>query len=1045
MQPRLLAVNLNGMIPGGDRTGRKIIPLGTGESELAMLQILARSGWHGPIGILGHTEEDAELKLRKELDGLQRLAPRLTLPTDLSTLRVAPAPPPPPAPAPARPSASLGPPGEPFVPGKFGRALDTRVRALLTAGKPDFRRPGLLIEARVRLGSRENFNVLVASEAKSSPTHWELYSYAGTGELSFYLPGALPAEIKSGVDVADGRWHHVAALYKPDEIQLFVDGAQVHRQAIRRTADAEGGAAQFAIGRLVEGGLGCDGFVESVRLARSPRPSGNAGAEALTPNAATLGFFAFETVNDFDGWSTLATTVPPTGPTRPRDASADAPRKINRDEPWKQGEDDWVDDRWNRTVPGRWQAYYLPTPTGSVRKGLVVRLGDAADAAVCYDTATGNWRAVWTGGFLRFDAARFGLINAPRIAGELRLALPDGLGWKGGDFLWRGFETVGHRLLLEYAVADVVIREQPWAVTREGRTTFARDLEIAPSPATRISLPLLDGDPAHAVAGELGGRPWFGFQDGDTLRAVLLEPASAAQIVRGPENRPELTLEPRPHPLRLRLVFHSGPRPDLDALPDTLPLFGPLTTFADHSGDARAPRPTPEPAPISVRGQPGSGTGAYVIDTIPVPYDNPANALMFCSGVGFFDDGDAAVATIHGDVWRVGGLDARLAHVTWRRIASGLFQPLGLTVVSNQPVVLCRDRLVRLVDHDGDALTDRYESLSSLIDTSAGGHDYVTSLCRDDAGNFYYVDPRGAHRISPDGRRRETISRGFRNPNGMGVSPDGNIVLVAPQQGEWTPSSVIHELRPDGWYGYPGPRVTPERPLGYDLPLCWIPHRIDNSSGSEVWAPAADPRFGPLAGHILHLSWGRCTALLTLRDVVDGVPQGAVFPLEGRFLSGPLRGAFNPKDGQLYVVGCQGWQTAAARDGSFQRLRYTGRKLALPVAWQAHVGSLRLEFNEPLDRETAEDPGSYALTAWNYKYAAQYGSKEWSVKHPDREGTDPWEVTSAKLLPDGRTVVLTVPDLGPVMQFALKFNLDTAARAPAAGELYGTIHRLHRP
>ncbi|MCC6235875.1 MAG: heme-binding domain-containing protein, partial [Verrucomicrobiales bacterium] len=398
-------------------------------------------------------------------------------------------------------------------------------------------------------------------------------------------------------------------------------------------------------------------------------------------------------------------------------------------------------------------------------------------------------------------------------------------------------------------------------------------------------------------------------------------------------------------------------------------------------------------------------------------------------------------STIHGDVWRVSGLDASLAKVEWQRIATGLFQPLGLTVVSNQVYVLCRDHLTRLQDLDGDHVTDYYEAFSSLIETSAGGHDYVTSLCRDQAGNFYYVDPKGAHRLSPDGQSRHTLARGFRNPNGMGVSPDGRIVTVAPQQGTWTPSSVIHELRPEGWYGFPGPKVTADRPLGYDLPLCWIPHRVDNSSGGQVWAPAH--RFGPLSGQLLHLSWGRCTMLLTLRDVVDGTAQGAVLPLKGRFLSGPMRGEFNPVDGQLYVVGSQGWQTAAARDGSFQRVRWTGKPLVVPTKWEAHPGQLRLQFNEALDPDTATDAGSYSLEAWNYRYAEEYGSKDWSVAQPDREGHDTWEVTAAAWDPATRTVVLTVPALTPVMQFALKFNLDAASGAPAAGELYGTIHRLH--
>src|ERR1041385_8044403 len=258
--------------------------------------------------------------------------------------------------------------------------------------------------------------------------------------------------------------------------------------------------------------------------------------------------------------------------------------------------------------------------------------------------------------------------------------------------------------------------------------------------------------------------------------------------------------------------------------------------------------------------------------------------------------------------------------------------------------------------------------------TSPGGHYCVTSRESDTNGNFYYVDPRGLHRVAVDGARQETIAAGFRNPNGMGASPDGSILTVAPQQGEWTPSSLICEVKAGGWYGYGGPKVTPERPLGYDAPLCWIPHRVDNSGGSQLWVTS--DRWGPLRGQLLHFSFGRCDQFLVLREVVDGVSQAAIAPLPGRFLSGAMRGAFNPRDGQLYVVGSTGWQTAAVRDGCLQRVRVTGANPLLPLQCHVHTNGFRLVFSTELDRAAAEDLGSYALSKWNYKYAAQYGSKD---------------------------------------------------------------------
>jgi hypothetical protein len=77
MKPHLLALNLNGMTKDGDRRGRKILRLGQGDLDLSLLKAIAAIGWRGPVGILGHTDDDAEERLRDNLDGLDWLLPQL--------------------------------------------------------------------------------------------------------------------------------------------------------------------------------------------------------------------------------------------------------------------------------------------------------------------------------------------------------------------------------------------------------------------------------------------------------------------------------------------------------------------------------------------------------------------------------------------------------------------------------------------------------------------------------------------------------------------------------------------------------------------------------------------------------------------------------------------------------------------------------------------------------------------------------------------------------------------------------------------------------
>jgi len=77
MKPHLLALNLNGMTKDGDKSNKKILPLGQGDLDLQLLKIIRDSGYSGPIGILNHTDEDAEGRLMDNLDGLNWLVAQL--------------------------------------------------------------------------------------------------------------------------------------------------------------------------------------------------------------------------------------------------------------------------------------------------------------------------------------------------------------------------------------------------------------------------------------------------------------------------------------------------------------------------------------------------------------------------------------------------------------------------------------------------------------------------------------------------------------------------------------------------------------------------------------------------------------------------------------------------------------------------------------------------------------------------------------------------------------------------------------------------------
>lgn len=75
IQRFVLAVNLNGMVAGGDQAGKKLLYLGEGDREPGLLRILRASGWQGQLGILNHrTDVDAAEGLRRNREGFIRLA-----------------------------------------------------------------------------------------------------------------------------------------------------------------------------------------------------------------------------------------------------------------------------------------------------------------------------------------------------------------------------------------------------------------------------------------------------------------------------------------------------------------------------------------------------------------------------------------------------------------------------------------------------------------------------------------------------------------------------------------------------------------------------------------------------------------------------------------------------------------------------------------------------------------------------------------------------------------------------------------------------------
>ena len=71
MVPYLMCLNLNGTDVAGPAKGRMLLPLGVGTEDVRLLKLIRDSGYRGMIGILNHSDEDAEDRLLDNMDGLE--------------------------------------------------------------------------------------------------------------------------------------------------------------------------------------------------------------------------------------------------------------------------------------------------------------------------------------------------------------------------------------------------------------------------------------------------------------------------------------------------------------------------------------------------------------------------------------------------------------------------------------------------------------------------------------------------------------------------------------------------------------------------------------------------------------------------------------------------------------------------------------------------------------------------------------------------------------------------------------------------------------
>jgi cytochrome c len=331
--------------------------------------------------------------------------------------------------------------------------------------------------------------------------------------------------------------------------------------------------------------------------------------------------------------------------------------------------------------------------------------------------------------------------------------------------------------------------------------------------------------------------------------------------------------------------------------------------------------------------------------------------------------------------------------MTYKRIAFGLAEPLGVKVVNDTIYVMQKQEMTRLIDTDGDDIIDEYQTLCDDWGATANFHEFGFGLAYKD-GYFYAtlataINPGGAStkpqhpdrgkvvKVNKNTGEMSFVASGLRTPNGVGVGYGGDI-YVADNQGDWLPASKIVHVRDGAWFGSRSVDSMGSLKLTEALPLVWLPQdEIGNSPSTPL---ALD--LGIYKGQMIHGEVTHGGVKRVFVEEVNGVRQGCVFRFIQGLEAGVNRMCWGP-DGALYVggIGNPGnWGHTGKLRYGLQRLAFNKKSTFEMLAVRAKANGMEIEFTEPVGAE-ASNKNLYEIKQWYYKPTHEYGGPKLGEKN----------------------------------------------------------------
>lgn len=471
MQPYLLCVNINGM---NDTADPKILGLGKGKHERAMLQILLDSGYSGPVGIIDHRPElDAKESLQENLDGLKKLRP-LLIEKDRSQ--------------------SSNPSSKEFDP--------VFVRQLLANA--------------TKRGQADRGAAVFGSDQTACVSCHQI-----SGSDGALLGGVVGPDLRQVLKQRTGEQIVESLLWPDREVdekfrvwQVLTSDGTVHSGFKLSESNGKIKLRDIAKSKEIEVDLE---DVENQKATGSPMP---AALMSQMTNQQQLDLIAFlldvkqsASVSDIQfqaakqAHSHGAASFPITK--QPIESSNWPNHKafVNRDRIYdfytkqaeffrgrptpvllsqfpgldggdqghwgNQNEKTWEDNRWSQTILGSMQAGVLRVGKETVTRAICLQLGQPNQLSCCFDIDSLSYRYAWKNGFVSFSNFRHGFIDGMKPSGEMVEVPKEFSQAKSGQYL--GLYRIGSRVVFEYQLDGQKFWDSPSLV--DGKLSS----EVAPA------------------------------------------------------------------------------------------------------------------------------------------------------------------------------------------------------------------------------------------------------------------------------------------------------------------------------------------------------------------------------------------------------------------------------------------------------------------------------------------------------------------------------------------------------------------------------------